>query len=158
MLISELSRKRQAKGEEITDDDIKSGIVETLKYAVKPADIMGDGSPASHEWFYELTRQTHKLRFVATGGALKNILKDDDLTDEKMVNTGENDNDEKTDEKRLNFTYYKSKKATFTIQNLMSERGQGVRPLSGHKSTAIPLGSGGRCVNTYNHSPIPKMK
>ena len=63
-----------------------------------------------HEWFYELTRQTHKLRFVATGGALKNILKDDDLTDEKMVNTGENDNDEKTDEKRLNFTYYKSKK------------------------------------------------
>ena len=26
-----------------------------------------------------------------------------------MVNTGENDNDEKTDEKRLNFTYYKSK-------------------------------------------------
>ena len=51
MLISELSRKRQAKGEEITDDDIKSGIVETLKYAVKPADIMGDGSPASHEWF-----------------------------------------------------------------------------------------------------------
>ena len=44
---------------------------------------MGDGSPASHEWFYELTRQTHKLRFVATGGSLKNILKDDDLTDEK---------------------------------------------------------------------------
>ena len=110
-MISELSRKKgKQKGEEITDDDIKSGIVETLKYAVKPADIMGDGSPASHEWFYELTRQTHKLRFVATGGALKNILKDDDLTDEKMVNTGENDNDEKTDEKRLNFTYYKSKK------------------------------------------------
>ena len=105
-----IKKKGKQKGEEITDDDIKSGIVETLKYAVKPADIMGDGSPASHEWFYELTRQTHKLRFVATGGALKNILKDDDLTDEKMVNTGENDNDEKTDEKRLNFTYYKSKK------------------------------------------------
>ena len=104
-----IKKKGKQKGEEITDDDIKSGIVETLKYAVKPADIMGDGSPASHEWFYELTRQTHKLRFVATGGALKNILKDDDLTDEKMVNTGENDNDEKTDEKRLNFTYYKSK-------------------------------------------------
>ena len=42
-----IKKKGKQKGEEITDDDIKSGIVETLKYAVKPADIMGDGSPAS---------------------------------------------------------------------------------------------------------------
>ena len=52
----------------------------------------------------------------------------------------------KTDEKRLNLLTTRAKKATFTIQNLMSERGQGVRPLQGRKSTAIPLGSGGRCV------------
>ena len=85
---------------------------------------------------YELTRQTHKLRFVATGGALKNILKDDDLTDEKMVNTGENDNDEKTDEKRLNFTYYKSKKGYIYNPEFNEWKGSRVRPL---QNTSPPL-------------------
>ncbi|WP_176687188.1 protein rep, partial [Escherichia coli] len=36
----------------------------TLKYSTKPADMVADP-----EWFLELTRQTHKRRFVATGGA-----------------------------------------------------------------------------------------
>jgi len=100
--------KGKAKGEPVTDDDIKSGVVETLKYAVKPADIMGDGSQASNDWFYELTRQTHKLRFVATGGALKNILKDD-ISDKEMLAPA--DGDEQTDKRRLNFTYYKRKRS-----------------------------------------------
>lgn len=100
--------KGKAKGEPVTDDDIKAGVVETLKYAVKPADIMGDGSQASNDWFYELTRQTHKLRFVATGGALKNILKDD-ISDKEMLAPA--DGDEQTDKRRLNFTYYKRKRS-----------------------------------------------
>lgn len=104
-----VKKKGKAKGEPMTDDDIKSGVVETLKYAVKPADIMGDSSKASNEWFYELTRQTHKLRFVATGGALKDILKDDDISDNEMIAPADND-EQTTDEKRLNFTYYKNKK------------------------------------------------
>ncbi|MDI5829362.1 protein rep, partial [Salmonella enterica subsp. enterica serovar Kentucky] len=41
---------------------------ETLKYSTKPADMVADP-----EWFLELTRQTHKRRFVATGGALKDV-------------------------------------------------------------------------------------
>lgn len=109
MWISERSKKAKARTEPMTDDDIKAGVVETLKYAVKPADIMGDGSQASNEWFYELTRQTHKLRFVATGGALKDILKDDDIGDKEMIAPADNDN-ETTDTRRLNFTYYKNKK------------------------------------------------
>ena len=36
---------------------------------------------ADPEWFLELTRQTHKRRFVATGGALKDVLKLDQETD-----------------------------------------------------------------------------
>ena len=79
--------------------------------------------------------QTHKLRFVATGGALKNILKDDDLTDEKMVNTGENDNDEKTDEKRLNFTYYKSKQGYIYNPEYNEWKGSRVRPLQTTRPT-----------------------
>jgi plasmid rolling circle replication initiator protein Rep len=50
--------------------DIKKAVCETLKYSVKPTDMTDD--PA---WFIEYTRQTHKLRFVATGGILKKILK-----------------------------------------------------------------------------------
>ena len=40
---------------------------------------------ADPEWFLELTRQTHKRRFVATGGALKDVLKLDQETDADMV-------------------------------------------------------------------------
>lgn len=57
---------RAVKGE------MADSLAELLKYSVKPDDmIMGDG-----EWFLELTRQTHKRRFIASGGLLKDILKD----------------------------------------------------------------------------------
>lgn len=104
--------KGKAKGEPMNSDDVKAGVVETLKYAVKPADIIGDGSgsQASNEWFYELTRQTHRLRFVATGGALKDILKDDDISDKDMI-TPVGTEEEATDKRRLNFTYYKRKRS-----------------------------------------------
>lgn len=108
-----VKKKGKKKGEPLTYEDVKKGIVETLKYAVKPADIKGDDTPESYEWFYELTRQTHKLRFVATGGALKNALKEDDkITDQDMITAGDNtdETDEKTSKKRLNFTYYSSKR------------------------------------------------
>ncbi len=95
-----------------TDEDgIRSAIAETLKYAVKPDDIMHDNEdPKAREWFYELTRQTHKLRFVATGGALKDALKPDEaVTNEDMIDTGNDDETIETDDRRLNFTYYPSK-------------------------------------------------
>ena len=76
---------------------------------------------------------------MATGGALKNILKDDDLTDEKMVNTGENDNDEKTDEKRLNFTYYKSKKGYIYNPEFNEWKGSRGSPLQGPTSPPLSL-------------------
>ncbi len=40
---------------------------------------------ADPEWCLELTRQTHKRRFVATGGALKAVLKLDQEPDADMV-------------------------------------------------------------------------
>ena len=45
---------------------MRGAVAETLKYSTKPADMVADP-----EWFLELTRQTHKRRFVATGGALR---------------------------------------------------------------------------------------
>ena len=41
---------------------LQGAVAETLKYSTKPADMVADES-----WFLELTRQTHKRRFVAAG-------------------------------------------------------------------------------------------
>ena len=83
--------------------------METLKYSVKPDDMIGDGSKKANDWFYELTRQTFKLRFVASGGVLKDALKrDDDITDDDLVNTNlDDEKDTNTDDRRLVFTYEK---------------------------------------------------
>lgn len=104
-------RAVRAKKNQTKEEAIKSAVIETLKYSVKPDDMMGDCSRDANEWFYELTRQTFKLRFVASGGVLKNALKrDDDITDDDMINTGNDDEDsENTDDRRLVFTYYKTK-------------------------------------------------
>ncbi|GCD76480.1 hypothetical protein NBRC3299_2772 [Acetobacter pasteurianus NBRC 3299] len=67
------------KGEDGTQA-IQQAAAETLKYAVKPADM------TTHpEWFMELTRQVHKLRFVATGGVLKDVLKEGQESDEALA-------------------------------------------------------------------------
>ena len=94
------------------EEAIKNAIAETLKYATKPDEILHDcENPESREWFYELTRQTHKLRFIASGGALKNAIKDEKkITNQEMIQTGNDDEVQQTDEKRLNFTYYRNKK------------------------------------------------
>ncbi|EBK3044757.1 protein rep, partial [Salmonella enterica] len=64
----------------VTAELVRGAVAETLKYSTKPADMVADP-----EWFLELTRQTHKRRFVATGGKLKNVLKLDQETDADMV-------------------------------------------------------------------------
>lgn len=91
---------------------MRGAIAECLKYAVKPDEIMHDAEdPKAREWFYELTRQTHKLRFVATGGLLKDALKQDkEITNEDMIATGNDDENTATDDRRLNFTFYPTKR------------------------------------------------
>lgn len=56
------------------DGNLEKAIKETLKYSVKPVDMVA-GNPG---WFLELTRQVDRLRFIATGGVLKDVLKEDD--------------------------------------------------------------------------------
>lgn len=98
---------RAVKAKNGDDNKLKSAIAETLKYAVKPSDMIGDGSQQAHAWFLEYTRQVHKLRFVASGGVLKNALRDDAMpTSDEMIHTGLDDEQSKDDARRLNFTYY----------------------------------------------------
>jgi len=63
---------------------LQRAVAETLKYSVKPSDMTADA-----EWFLELTRQTHKRRFVATGGALKDVLRVDEETDRDFIQGNE---------------------------------------------------------------------
>lgn len=62
---------------------LQKAIQETLKYTVKPSDLTQE-----HEWLAELTRQTHKLRFIATGGILKDALGQiEPDSDQDLINT-----------------------------------------------------------------------
>jgi len=76
-------KPRARSGEACADDvaaALRGAVAETLKYSTKPADLVADES-----WFLELTRQTHRRRFVATGGALKDVLKVDEETDADLA-------------------------------------------------------------------------
>ena len=61
------------------------GLVETLKYSVKPSDMT-----EAPEWFFAMTEQTHRLRFIATGGLFKDVLKPEEkITEEEMIHLGD---------------------------------------------------------------------
>lgn len=74
------------------ESPLRRAVSETLKYAVKPSDMQG-------EWLIELTRQVHKLRFIASGGALKNILRETEETEQDLIIADES-GDEVKDEKQ----------------------------------------------------------
>jgi len=57
---------------------LRRAIAETLKYAVKPQDMRDD-------WLIELTRQVYHLRFIASGGILKNVLREGEETEQDLL-------------------------------------------------------------------------
>jgi plasmid rolling circle replication initiator protein Rep len=65
------------------------GVREVLKYATKTADLLSGGP----DWLAEYVGQVHGLKFVASGGILKGILKDRDDGREDLVHVGEGDDD-----------------------------------------------------------------
>jgi hypothetical protein len=73
------------------ESPMRRAVYETLKYSVTPEDMQG-------EWLIELTRQVHRLRFIASGGALKNVLRETEETEQDLLLADESD-DAKADEK-----------------------------------------------------------
>jgi plasmid rolling circle replication initiator protein Rep len=55
-------------------------VPELLKYCTKESDMVAD-----REWFLELTKQMHKTRSIATGGVLKEYLKDLEQEPENLI-------------------------------------------------------------------------
>lgn len=87
-------------------EQVSKAICETLKYSVKPSDLSVQDDNGA--WLHEMTRQTHKMRFIATGGVLKGILKPEDkITNEDMITTSEEP--VQTDERRLAFVFVPSR-------------------------------------------------
>jgi plasmid rolling circle replication initiator protein Rep len=66
----------------IKKTDLKKGLVETLKYAVK-----GGVASSDPAFFREMLVQIQRLHLIATGGILKGIFSED-VTEKEMLNTG----------------------------------------------------------------------
>lgn len=81
-------------------EEIAGAVRETLKYAVKPGDMTNNP-----EWFLELTRQLHKLRFIATGGVLKNIMRESEETQADLLLAGEGEVELESEVKPVVFDY-----------------------------------------------------
>ena len=79
---------------------LKGAVAETLKYSVKASDMT-----ANPQWFLELTKQVHKLRFIATGGGLKDVLRVDEETNEDLIRADDVPENELNQEPRLSFNW-----------------------------------------------------
>ena len=114
-------RKGPQKPVEATEGDdglgwLMSGAVEVLKYTSKAADLLPAKEPKhakpgvmdSVPWVQELARQIRGLRFMASGGVLKDALKDlDRLTDEELIHAIDDETaaDGDDDEQKLSFGF-----------------------------------------------------
>ena len=84
------AKSAKAKAAEANGDKVaalSAAVAETLKYSVKPEDMLTDAA-----FLFGITTQLHKLRFIATGGVLKDWLKEE-ATDKEMVKTGDLEED-----------------------------------------------------------------
>jgi len=85
--IQTVKAKKSTDGQKISlNERMIAAACETLKYSVKEADLVKD--PA---WLVEYTKQAYKLRFIATGGILKDILgNEDQQTDQELIHVDDN--------------------------------------------------------------------
>ena len=75
-------------------------VPEILKYCVKEADLVLDG-----DWLLELTRQMHRVRTIATGGVLKDYLKQLEKEPEDLIGKDELQTENEVDEGHLYFEW-----------------------------------------------------
>ena len=85
-------------------DDIIAGVLETIKYSVKPADLIGEDYMfvTPQDWLAELTRQLHKTRSIALGGIFKQYLSEDEPED--LINA-EIEEESDLDEEGYNYIF-----------------------------------------------------
>lgn len=77
---------RAVKQATVLGSGILPALRETLKYSVKPSDMVADVG-----WFLEITRQLRKLRFIASGGTLKGVLRPEEESEKDLLVLGDDD-------------------------------------------------------------------
>lgn len=93
-----------------TGETIELAPVEGIKYPVKPAELIGGKKRKDAEWLAELTRQTHKKRFLATGGLLKDLMLDEEETNDDLIHAdAESEKDEAEEFVRWWFLWFHSR-------------------------------------------------
>lgn len=85
-------------------------VPELLKYVTKESDLV-----AEREWFLELTRQLYKMRLIATGGVLKQFLKELEQEPEDLI--GESDDSSEEDLMSFYFGWRRSEKKYRMVDN-----------------------------------------
>lgn len=80
---------KQAK----STDEIHAAIRETVKYSVKPQDLVEDVA-----WFEQLVCEMHGLKTVSLGGNLRNFLREEESEDLVHGDDGELDDDDTVEE------------------------------------------------------------
>ena len=76
----------------VDGETLQAAICETLKYSVKPGDIVDD-----KVFLFACTEQLQGLRFLSTGGTLKDLLKDETTEEEMIGADGTGETDEETE-------------------------------------------------------------
>jgi len=70
------------------DQGMREAVIETLKYSVKPSDVLNARLPthriSDQNWLLELTTQLYQMRAIATGGVLKKYLKELEDENDKL--------------------------------------------------------------------------
>lgn len=93
-----------------SNDIATTELLKAFNYSVKPEDIIDDRDTT--DWFLEYVEQVHSLKFLTSGGTLKNIFKDENESDEDLINVDDEGNeivDENTNPELL-FFFRHSKK------------------------------------------------
>lgn len=62
-------------------EGLHGALVETFKYSIKPSDMVAD-----EIWFWKMTEQLHKTRFIGLGGCLRGFFSvDEPITDDELI-------------------------------------------------------------------------
>lgn len=68
-------------------------VLETIKYSVKPGDVLrgqqANGHVSDRDWLVELTKQLYKTKSIATGGLLKDYLQELETDPEDLIHADE---------------------------------------------------------------------
>ncbi len=77
----------QPNDDMVAFNGLMAAVVETVKYTVKPSDMVEDS-----DWFLEVANQLYKTRTISVGGIFKDYLKASDIERDLMLDSERSEN------------------------------------------------------------------